>query len=295
MQRIIVFLFCSLAVWLPLKAQEFSAGFRAGLNFSSIGTSSELGPQGEELEYYEYGNSFHVGAMAGIRFTDYFGVRAELLYSQRGGVYNYDGPSYWVFRPIDGSGPFLANANRRTILEITNSYIDLPLMAVLRLDRFEFNAGVSVGLLVTSRSVGELRLTNGQSPRGTAIDPFTVALDFNYLNQDKVLSSDNAPAGTRSIDNQTVEIPSALNSYFDEQLPGDNQLFQRLDAGLLFGISYYLNRGLFVGARFNYGLSDITREAGDISRQEVESTEQYVFRDKHDRNLNLQLSVGFNF
>lgn len=274
-----------------MKAQEFSGGFRAGLNFTTIDGPLDMSADGTELEAFEYSNGFHVGAMGTLRFTDIFGLRAELLYSQKGGVYNYNGDSYWIFTPTDGSGAFVANGTRETTLEVTNSYIDIPVMGVARFNKFEISAGMSIGFLVASRAAGETRFT-GTSSQGDVITPFLLALDYNYFDE-PFQQGENTAVFRRDIDNRPVEIPQTLEAYYQEA-ESDENLYKTLDLGLVGGVSYYLNRGLFVGVRLNYGLSDITNSSRDISRQTVDTASEFITRDDDDRNLNLQISVGFS-
>ncbi|MEQ8706605.1 MAG: porin family protein [Phaeodactylibacter sp.] len=275
-----------------LQAQEFSGGFRAGLNFTTINGPSEMNADGAELENFDFSNGFHVGAVGNLRFTDIFSLRAELLYSQKGGVYNYAGESYWVFTPTDGSDAFFATGNRETTLEITNSYIDIPITGVARFNKFELSAGMSVGFLVASRAAGELRFS-GTSPQGNTIAPFVTALDFNYFDG-PFRREDIGEVELREIDNRPVEIPKNLGAYYQGQEEDEN-LFNVIDVGLVGGVAYYLNRGLFLGLRLNYGISDVTRSNQDISRRALEDSGEYIFRDDDDQNLNIQVSVGFSF
>lgn len=273
-----------------LKAQEFSGGFRAGLNFTTIDGPLDSGADGAELEAFEYSNGFHVGAMGTLRFTDIFSLRAELLYSQKGSVYNYNGDSYWIFTPTTGSESFVTTGNRQTTLEVTNSYIDIPITGVARFNKFEISAGMSLGFLVASRAAGETRFA-GTSAQGDIITPFLLTLDYNYFNR-PFRQGENTAVFMRDIDNQPVEIPQTLGAYYQEE-DSDENLYRTLDLGLVGGVSYYLNRGLFLGVRLNYGLSDITNMSRDISRQVVNSPSAFVTRDDDDRNLNIQVSVGF--
>lgn len=285
----LVFVFALLSTML-LNAQEFSGGFRAGLNFTTIDGPLESGADGTTLEAFEYSNGFHVGAMGTLRFTDIFSLRAELLYSQKGGVYNYNGDSYWIFTPTTGSESFVTTGNRQTTLEVTNSYIDIPITGVARFNKFEISAGMSLGFLVASRAAGETRFA-GTSAQGDIITPFVLTLDHNYFNQ-PFRQEENTAVFMRDIDNQPVEIPQTLGAYYQEE-DSDENLYRTLDLGLVGGVSYYLNRGLFLGVRLNYGLSDITNMSRDISRQVVNSPSEFVTRDDDDRNLNIQVSVGF--
>ena len=179
MNRLSLVLLLAIPGWFQLAAQEFSGGFRAGINFATIDGPSEASDSGNSLEEYKMSTGFHVGATANLKFNDYFGLRAELLYSQKGTDYNYNGQSFWILYTEDDQ-PIYATGDRNTSLSITNSYIDIPFMAVGRYGRVEISGGASLGFLVSSRGSGELTFS-GQTAAGSTVDPFTVVLDFSYF------------------------------------------------------------------------------------------------------------------
>jgi hypothetical protein len=286
-QKVILLILCSFSL-MASHAQEFSAGFRAGLNFSTFDAPSETDADGGNLEEYKLGSGFHVGGMANLKFTDEFGLRGELLYSQKGVAYNYTGLSFWVLPTVDG-GQLIATGDRATVLSITNSYIDIPIMAVGRFGRIEVSGGFSTGFLVSSRGSGELKFS-GNTSDGSTVAPFTVALDFNYLQG----REDVGEVELRDIAGKTVEIPKTLGAYYEE-LENSERLFNTLDVGLIGGVAFFVNEGLFMGLRVNYGLSDITKTDRDFSRQSLDEDNNYIPQEDTDRNLVLQASVGFSF
>lgn len=291
MNRFLLVLLLALLTCFPLTAQEFSGGFRAGINFATIRGPLEMSSSGNDLEEYKFSNGFHVGATSNLFFNDYFGLRAELLYSQKGADYNYDGESFWVFYTADDQ-PIYATGSRSTSLSITNSYFDIPFMAVGRYGRVELSGGLNLGILISSRGSGELAFS-GQTAAGSAVDPFTIALEFNYFD-DAFQRTDINDVETRNIDGKIVEIPKTLTANFQE-LEGDQKLFNTIDLGLIGGLAFFLNQGLYVGLRVNYGLSDLTKTERDASRKELDDSNNLIFRDDKDRNLTLQASVGFSF
>ena len=165
-------------------------------------------------------------------------------------------------------------------------------MAVGRFGRVELSGGVNLGILVSSRGSGELTFS-GQTAAGSTVDPFTIALEFNYFD-DAFQRTDINEVEIRDIDGKTVEIPKTLGANFQE-LEGDQRLFNTIDLGLIGGLAFYLNQGLYVGLRVNYGLSDLTKTERDPSRRSLDDANNLIFRDDDDRNLNLQASVGFSF
>ena len=293
MKNLTTFVLLTALLALPLTtfAQEFSGGFRAGLNFTRIDGPSETLNDGTELEDFNMVTAFHVGAVFNYAFTDLFGLRGELLYSQRGVDYSFEGPSYWVFRTVDDDRVFSTTGNRNTVLDITLSYIDIPLMAYGRVGRFEFIGGVTTSFLISSRGDGELTYS-GTTTGGANVQPFTAALSFNYF-RDGIEENPNNPV-TRNLDGKIAIIPETLGANFAE-LDEDEAVFSFLDLGLTGGISFYLNQGLYLGGRFTYGLLDATREERDVSRVSLDENRNYINRDDFDRNINFQASIGFLF
>ena len=67
-----------------------------------------------------------------------------------------------------------------------------------------------------------------------------------------------------------------------------------IDFGLNAGVSFFVNRGLFLGFRANYGLSDVTKDIYDVSLAKLNNGATIGRSDK-DANLSLQTSIGFSF
>jgi hypothetical protein len=289
MQTKILLFFLLVAVSATLSAQEVSAGFRAGLNFSTLNADSEMDADGNELEEYELTTGFHVGGMVNVKFTDIFTLRGELLYTQKGVDYNYNGLSYWVFE-TQNNNPLFSTGERSTILSITNSYIEFPISGVARFDRIEISGGMSAGFLVSSRGSGELKYS-GVARNGAQVDPFTIALDFNYFQE----RTDVNDVEMRTLGSRTVIIPKTLGAYYEVIEDDNERLFNTLDVAIFGGVAFYLNQGLFVGLRANYGLVDVTKTERDLSRLSLDEDDNYVRLDDNDRTLVLQASVGFSF
>lgn len=276
---------------LGTQAQEVSATFRAGLNFSTLNGPSETDMEGNDLEEFSFATGFHIGLGANVKFTDLFGLRAELLYSQKGMEYTYNGTSFFTFQTTINE-PIFSIGERRTVLDITNAYLEIPIVGYVRLGRFEGLAGISAGFMATSRGDGEISYS-GASLSGSVIERFAIELDQNYFTDD-FGPSDTEEIELVSIDGKAAEIPRTEGAYF-EAGPEEEKLFRRFDLGLNVGASFYVNKGLFVGARLNYGFFDLTREEQDISKLELTDEQAFILRDDTDNDLTIQLSVGFSF
>lgn len=275
---------------LGLVAQELSGGFKVGLNFSRFDGPSAEGPQGNALETNDFATNFHVGALLNYSVTDLFGFRAEILYSQKGSQFTYDGPSYLRLYTRQGN-PVVSFGNRREVITFSNSYLDVPLMAYVRLGRIEASAGVNAALLLGSRGQGEITFS-GVSAGGQNVDPVILTVDGNYT-ADETSTTGIGQIDTRTIDNQEVQVPEIVNAYYDGN-PVDEILFNRLDFGLNAGLNVYVNNGLNLGFRLNYGMADITNQQQDVNLQTLEGNE-LILNDDQDRNISLQASIGFSF
>lgn len=278
--RIVILFVLSLFFGLhTLGAQGFSGGFKAGLNFNTISGEAE-----NEFESFSGSAGFHVGATFAYEITDLFGVKAELIYSQKGVSKNYDGPAHFF---IYGAGMEIPiGGNKRGQLDIINSYIDIPVLVYHRLGPLELAAGASVGLMVNSSSSGGETFTNTIYGTDTRI---TFNYEGNYFRdgagEASIISRQQEP-----LPGTNVLLPQVIGAYYNSDR--DDPLFNRLDLGLVAELAYYLNNGLYLGARYNLGLSDITQQENDLANQ-LDENGQRQFRNDNDRNRSLQISIGF--
>lgn len=285
------YIFCVLAFLVlanTLSAQgEFSGGFKAGLNFNEID-----GPAENENESYDTNTGFHIGASFVYSFTDLFGMKAELMYSQKGARYSYEGPSYFTFYTTTTGTPIYADGNRRSDISISNSYIDIPVLLYYKIGKLELEAGANVGFLISSSGSGGITFS-GTTQAGTPIPEFTTGADFGYYSSERGL---DALLSTEQITLNTLPAfrPTSIDAYY-ESTDSEAKKYKTLDVGLNAGLAFFLNEGLYIGVRANYGLSDITNEEQDISPVALLPGNQYETRDDQDRNISFQASVGFRF
>lgn len=278
---------CSQSLW----AQSVSYGFKAGLNFSTIQGPSETGTDGSELESLDLINGFHIGGGVIFKIVDRFGVKAELLFSQKGTDYIFEGPSYKVFT-TDTGDDFVSTGNRKMILNITNSYVDLPIMGYARFGKLELSAGVNVGVLVSSSANGELNYT-ALSTGGNELETIISILDYNYY-KDEARQFVGDETEVVEIGPQDVVVPMSEGAYYEFNEKSAS-LFNTLDIGVNAGLSYFINRSLFFGLRVNYGLTDVTNNEVDYSRASLGDNNIFVPLEDVDKNLSLQASLGFSF
>jgi len=292
MRQLLFSVLLSAIAVLPLSAQEFSGGFRAGLNFITIDGPAEMSQDGS-VTYETFNNTtgFHVGATFALAFTDLFGVKADLMYSQKGYETVYDGPSYfYLYANAEDNDGTIIFGDRQSELDVVNSYIDIPVTAYYRIGPVELEGGFSAGLLVNSRVSG-----------GQTYQTVRYGLDNDIIfNVEGNFGRDNA-AGAGILSRSTVPLPNTdvlppdvISAYYNSN--NDDHLYRRLDFGAIVGVSFYLNNGLFVGARYQHGLTDITNGENDLrTTLDGATTERQFNTEDEDNYRSLQVSVGFRF
>lgn len=286
-------LFC-LAI-LPLLAQEFSGGFRAGLNFITFDGDMEMDASGMSLESFNRTTGFHVGATFAYELTDLFGFKADLMYSQKGAEVIYEGPSFfYLYADNEDREGEAIRGQLSSERDVLNSYIDIPVVAYYRIGPLEVEGGVSVGFLVNSRASGSANYTNIRQPAAFRNTGLIVNYDYNYFQN----SVGNAAVLERSetpLPGTQVFPPSVIDAYYNH---ADNEpLYRRFDFGLVGGLAYFLNNGLYLGVRYQIGLSDTTRPDNDLrlTREDNEGDQRQFNEDDEDFNRTIQASVGFRF
>lgn len=288
MSRLFTLLFLLLFAY-AATAQDFSFGFKTGLNFSNIKGDLEKTTAGKETLDRNIG--FHFGATFAWRATDLMGLRAELMYSQKGTKRAYSGPSYYTFVTANDE-KYLTTGIRQEDLNVNNSYIELPVMGYFKPhSRVEIYGGMSVGVLVSSTAFGNLNYSNISGANPNVIDH---ELDFNYLSDKPGEQTYANPAETVRISNENVPYPQTAGAYF-EFVEDRGKLYKAFDLGVIGGLSVYLSKSLYVSGRINYGLLDITKTKADVSLSTLDDNNAFISRNDNDRNVSIQVSIGFSF
>ena len=276
------------------QTQELTFGFKTGMTISKInGPSEQIG--GNDLESNATTGGFMVGAIFRYNITDLFGIKGELLYNQKGTKYNYTGAGYQIL-PTQTGTRINITGDQRIDLDVSNSYLNLPIMAYGKVGKFELEGGISIGALLSSTATGELEI-DGNTAAGASTGTYVGFLDYRYKRDDPgdVVSIVAEDLATLNIDGQNISVPKILGAYyaFNEDR---GSYFNTLDIGLVGGINYYWNRTLYLGARVNYGLSDITDNNGyDVSKSTLDASGNFISNTDKDQNLSIQISLGFSF
>jgi opacity protein-like surface antigen len=283
--------FLLLAFCLLAGAQELSYGFKAGLNFSTLSGDLEQDDAGATVEEFNRATSFHVGVGFSYNFTDHFGARAELMYTQKGVRFRYDGTSFTTLTSTTGNA-IIGNGTRMTTNNVLNSYIDLPLMFFARpFEWLEVSVGPSIGVLVSATGAGSTTFS-GQTASGTTIPEHSLTLEYNYIG-DETGEADPNNGSTIKVGSQNVDLPGKIGAYYD--IPRvDGNFFNVLDLGINAGLSFYLSETLYLAGRLNYGFSDVTNNDYDFSQVKLDADNMRIPRSDFDRNVSIQASVGFN-
>ena len=281
-----------LALATPLTAQEFSGGFRAGLNFVSFDGDLESSDIDDmTFETLNRTTGFHVGATFAFAFTDLFGLKADLMYNQKGGERRYAGPSYfYLYVDEDDEVGDVIFGDVQAEIDVVNSYIDIPVTAYYRIGPVELEGGFSAGLLVNSRASGGLTYTN--TSFGTD-ERIVFNVDGSFFDDEFAGAAVSTLAET-PLPRTTVIPPAVVGTYYNSDR--NDPLYRRLDFGLIGGIAFYMNNGLFLGARYQHGLTDVTREDNDLRITRTSQQNGRAFNnDDKDYNRAYQVSVGFRF
>jgi hypothetical protein len=286
----VIIIFTCMSFCLNAQNEFIGFGFRAGLSLSKLDGPSELGPGGEALETNKYTGGFHIGAAVNFKFTDIFGLRTELVYSQRGTNYTYNGPSYF-FLGQNTLTPVTLQGNRTQTIKVSNSYLDIPITAYYKVGYFEFFGGLNTGLLLASSAGGEI-LFDGTSPIGNPVTPFEVGLDYNYKGDEP--GTFTGTTKDVSVDGRIYTTPQFLGAYYYDTVK-DGNFYKTLDFGVTAGIAYFLNDGLYLSLRYIHGLNDVDENAYDYSLQQLNLNGTRVARADENKSRSWQLSVGFSF
>jgi len=277
---------------LGIQAQGYNVGIRAGL-----GQNRFTGPT-EPGESFGLTGGFHFGVSFQWNFNDLIGVRSELIYNQMGSAYDLNtNNGFYVFEPEDGIGTILIRDQSRVTLDHSNAYIQFPQTVNVRLgEKFEFFGGGYISFLISPIATGNI-LFGGETAEQE--HSFRQGLNFEYFNDDADAQFDfftttGTPILIRA-DGRNVTLRGIENSFDFNGFDIDDSRFLSVDYGLIVGGSYFLNRGLFLMARAEWGVRDITRNIADYSFSQVNDNGLPVFTNDVDKNFGVYLSIGFMF
>jgi hypothetical protein len=294
MKHILVFLLTICFAASPTFAQEgFGFGMHIGMNYSTIrGTSEVVAGTTTNPETFNYNSGLQGGLLLRYGITDLIGFRLETNYAQRGMKYTYEGIGIQPFREDNGAA-VLTTGTLKYNLNLTNSYIELPLTVYARLgDKLEIHGGGYVSYLVKSAADGELKLSNAKTLLGTSVSEYKGSLDYNFLSDDdKADVSNNQTLFTEA--GRIVKSPVSMGAYYGRGT-ATGYLWNKVDYGLVAGVSYRMRSGLTAVARFNYGMADVTNNAVHAMQSGLSADKKFILRDSNDKNMGIQISFIFS-
>ena len=277
---------------------QHKIGVRAGLNRAIIQADNL-----ESGENFKFRGGFHFGVNYTYKFSPVFGLRGELLFTQRGSSFTYnDSDSYRVIRRLsfgEGESPFLLDRGETDIeLELSNGYLSIPITAQFDVsDKWELFAGASIDILLNPTGRGTLDYTSNITPDDIF---FLKSLDHSYRTDSLGQINDLlfAPPETTAIivNGQRSDIVRVETAYYNLQ-PGDKDgtKFNLFDAHVILGANYFINNGFYVGIRGELGLFDLTNDGADFTLKDLDENDRYILRDDRDLSRNISVSIGFRF
>jgi hypothetical protein len=261
-----------------------SIGVRAGLNYSTFSGPLEKG------ESFGLANGIHFGINYGYKFTNKFMIRAELQYNQVGTKQKFKGDSYYLI--YTSKKTVFEKGERILDLEISNSYINVPITAVYQVNRkFELFGGISPGFLINPTGRGTVKFTSKAHPTEII---FKQALDYRYY-QDEAKAIAGNSGSLKIIENgEIVSLPKSIGAYYQTDAKNGSQ-FNWLNLSVVGGVNFFINKGFFIGGRVERGLLDVSNDRMDFSITELKEDLNFNKRTDKDLQLSYQVSLGFKF
>ena len=273
-----VFIFSS-----SVFSQELHLGLRIGLN------SSHLDGKLEENASLNNLPGFHIGPTFALGFSDIMGVRGELLFSQKGTKYSYNGASYFN---IKKNLEYIPTVGTRMMnLAVNNNYIDVPLMFyVLLFEHLDVSIGGYASVLVGSVAKGDLEYSGKRENTNAIVGPIKFIIDGNYL-RDRAGSVSSTLTQSIKLEGDQLTIPQNLGAYYEYKTKPDGHKYNTLDYGLTGAIHYRMNKGLYAGIRYQIGMADVSNDKFDISYKALSSAKELILIPQKYTNRGLQFSL----
>ena len=289
-----LFLLILVALCTNLSAQH-RFGVRAGLNYANLNGELEVG------EDYEWASGFHFGVNYTYQFNDIFGLRTELLYTQKGARQTFLNPD--SFQEIITINGLVTRFVERGLVDLslrhTQNYFSIPITAQIQVSKkVEIFGGFSLDLLFAPTGGGTLLFESTDQIENIR---YLLRLDYNFRrdNANEVPFMNPPEVTSLLIDGIPSDIFRVRGAYYDIQtqteLESLGKLYNFVDASAILGFNFFLNRAFYIGLRGELGLLDKTNSRIDFSRTELSPTDEFIGRNDRDVSHNISLSFGFRF
>lgn len=293
MKKIVVVMALLIGMQQAAQAQSWGYGFKVGLNTSGVFGPSEVSDEGEDLETFGTIGGFQVGALVQYRFNKYVGVQLDLLFSQKGTDYKYDGPSYEAYTSAIGAS-LPSTGERLVLINATNGHFNIPVMAFVNVTKkFNVGLGMYADILVSSSATGETQYSGVLDNGSGEVEVHLLNYDYNYL-RDEAGEAAGASTLTVLVGSENVTLPLTEGAYYD-WAEKQGSYYNRFDYGLVGNLGWRFNNGLRFDARINYGLTDVTNNYYDVALKSRDADGNPIPRTDFDRSISYQFSIGFGF
>lgn len=267
-----------------ISAQSF--GIRAGLNYTKFSGPLEQGVK----EKFTLANGFHFGVNYAYKVADVFSVKGELLYTQIGSKYTFDGDSYYKI-PF-GTG-FSFEKGKSTIeMKVSNAYICIPVTFQWQATKkIEIFAGAYASILIGPKGSGTIYFEQSDSLF------FKQSLIHNYSKDVAGGLASSTIGPSVWVDGKVVTLGRDAGAYYNYlSTEKEGNLYNRFDYGITGGFNYFINKGFYVGLRYDFGLTDVTNDKVDFLRTKFDEENNLDIKSNHfDRNVGFEVSFGFRF
>lgn len=292
-QRLVFVVLLSLMTTVVFSQQKKNKiGVKLGLNyFKFLGPTEEAGN-----ETFSFASGFEFGLNYTYYLNYFLGFRGELVYLQKGSKRTYVGDSYAIIETPGGD--HIEEGLGELTMSYSLGYISFPFSVVVHpISKIELFGGVSFDLMVSPIGSGNYKFTSRDNPDKIF---FRQSLEHKYKSD--VAGFFNSLPGTISVivtgddgEEQTVGIPKSVGAYYYYEDEITDSFFNWFDIGLHAGASYFINPGLFVGAKFNYNLFDLTNQEFDVSQEKLNEDGSFITRNDEDTSIGFQVFFGFRF
>jgi Outer membrane protein beta-barrel domain len=261
-------------------------GIRAGLNYTKFSGPTEEGVN----EKFSLANGFHFGVNYAYKFAEDFSVKGELLYTQIGTNYSYEGRSYYR---VPLSNAFIAKTGQTKInMKVSNAYISVPITLQWELSKkVEVFAGAYASFLIGPKGTGTMEFVHSNDSLF-----FQQGLIHNYY-KDVARGSSNPFGPSVWVNGKVTRLARDAGAYYNmSEADKTGNLYRVFDFGLTGGANYFINKGFYVGLRYDIGLRDVTNDDVDFLKNSYDEANNLGIKAKHfDTNVGFQASFGFRF
>ena len=241
-------------------------GLKLGANLSASGSYGNT----EEGESADLKLGYQGGVFYQLGITEKFNLMVELNYEAKGTISKKD---YTINLPVQdpatgavlGIGDYVISQEANSV----HSYINIPILAVFGDGNLKYYIGPNIGFLASGKA------------------------DFDRTINIALAGNPVGKVETNLEDVDWTDYESFKN-IFTNPPTEDGNFLNSLEFGINIGAMYYVTESLFVDLRVSQGLSDATNNHYDNS---IYPAADFSFpsREDTDRNLSIQLGLGYSF